>query len=205
MTKPARKRSIAHWERQLRSPQSWDRCDAAEKPPRGNRSRVVRGLIAALNDADSLVRTCAAESLSLISDSDAVRKALRRRCQVERECLARAYAMSSLGRIGDLSDVAYLAGVIRRARNDHVRVHAVAGLILAARRMAKTHLKHGLRARHPGTRGTSAGILADMVLMADQDRPEVIQLLKKALRIEKRRLIEGDFREYIKELERRKR
>jgi len=203
MARASRTMKINEWERLLQAKCWADRLEAVENPPKGNASRVVRGLIRALErDPHATVRTYAADLLTQVPMCDAARAALRRRCKREREYLARAYAMSSLGRVGDLSDAVYLLGAVRRARNDLVRVHAVAGALWTVRRVAKEQLRRGLRARHPGVRGSSASVLCDMVLSSFDDGPEVIDLLKSAVSVENKRLIEGQLRDAIKTLER---
>ncbi|MGE3830506.1 MAG: HEAT repeat domain-containing protein [Parvibaculaceae bacterium] len=118
----------AKWKTLMKSDKAADRSHAADQLPVGGpKSHIVRMLIAALDDADYLVRTCAADTLGVIS-SKSVRLALRRRLKIETHTLVRRYLLSSLGDIGTLSDARIILPRLEKAKNYGIRIHAAQGL-----------------------------------------------------------------------------
>jgi HEAT repeats len=92
------------WKDALQSSDSYIRSHAAETTPDdGDDQEIVELLSIALTDFDSLVRTCAAESLGNCHVETA-RNALRTAIVNEKEELPMAYMLCSLGMIGQPID-----------------------------------------------------------------------------------------------------
>lgn len=160
---------FAAWRAALASDEPLDRCDAAEGPPEDVApERVVEALIPLLHDPSDLVRASVAESLGRYPGTDAA-KALRTHVTAETDELARAYALSSLGLVGSLSDVDVLLGALGRDASPHVEIYALVGLHELVRRLAKQGLTAYLAHEQPEVRSAAAGALGDVVRERDDD------------------------------------
>ena len=92
------------WVERMTSDDDIVRIEAVESPPNHASGVVVKQLIAALEDPSNLVRLLAAEQLGYCP-ADQVRVRLRAFVQDESDHLARSYALSSLGLVGELEVV----------------------------------------------------------------------------------------------------
>ncbi|MGH6930874.1 MAG: HEAT repeat domain-containing protein [Dongiaceae bacterium] len=121
--------SFDDWKSSLRSEDPTVRSDAADFVPEGvEPALVIRELKVALEDADDLVRTCAADTLGFLVHEDA-RVALRDRLAVETDVLTRAFILSSLGEIGTTEDLKLIVGYLKSDVPNMVRCHAAYGLM----------------------------------------------------------------------------
>ncbi|MGH6931369.1 MAG: HEAT repeat domain-containing protein, partial [Dongiaceae bacterium] len=121
--------SFDDWKSALRSGNPSVRSDAADFVPEGvEPALVIRELKAALEDADDLVRTCAADTLGFLVHEEA-RVALRDRLADETDVLTRAFILSSLGAIGTTEDLKLIVGYLKPDVPGMVRCHAAYGLM----------------------------------------------------------------------------
>lgn len=125
--------NFEEWKKLLSSSEPGERSDAAEVLPDDGERREVAGLLLeALHDEDYLVRACAAETLGQI-DLDEVRSALRSVLETEANALASGYIASSLGEIGELSDLKLL---VDKSSSDAVscwvKLHCAQGIAAIA-------------------------------------------------------------------------
>ncbi|MBA3404524.1 MAG: hypothetical protein H0X17_00430 [Deltaproteobacteria bacterium] len=133
-------KSLLIWLSDLNSEVSTERIDAIEHPPVDiDDDKVVSAVIPLLHDLDDLVRLCAAETLGLYADPNGL-EALRIFVSRERDPLARAYGLSSIGLIGETKDIKLLVDGSSRGQHPQVRVHAYRGLFDLVRRYAKEGL-----------------------------------------------------------------
>jgi hypothetical protein len=154
------------WKGLLRSNNSSDRSHAADElPVDGNDVDIETLLINTLQDEDAFVRTCAVDSLSCFDTSKA-REAVRNLLSTEGDLLAKSFAVSTLGAIGDFADLGLLTQIFEDSRSDkRVRVHCSSAIIELTHR---THLPHLLNCTVDAsilmerpTIGCAANLLAD--------------------------------------------
>ena len=186
---------LRRWRRRLRSSDECTRWEAAEDPPDAPAERIVPYLVEALDDPNELVRLCAAESLAWFPLPQA-RQAIRKFVANEKDCLAKAYGLSTLGCIAEFRDIAILSKYIKHNQPDFVRIHALLGLFCAARGFAKYALFELLHAEHPGSRSSAARGLLDLCVHGDDD--EIVGAISKRLKAEK--VVGGDLKGVLKEL-----
>jgi HEAT repeat protein len=127
------------WKRRITSAEPSDRSDAADNPPLRPRKEIVRCLIKALKDENSLVRTCTADSLGMHAVKPA-REALRKALGQEDDELARAFMFSSLGAVGQLGDLERLTKELSAELSPLLSIHAALGLAFCGENVSMNRL-----------------------------------------------------------------
>ena len=178
----ASKKQWEQWLSQLRSQEPLDRCDAAEAPPQDlDDQQVVNALIPLLDDEHYLVRLAAAETLGLYPGTTTL-LALREYVGRESDSLARAYGLSSLGRVGNVEDFGLLVGTVADPEPSIERVHAMLGLFELARNVALRRLEKYMTTGSDEVRVSAGGALA-MIVKSPQ-RAEVVEALRRQMKKE---------------------
>lgn len=127
---------LEQWLAQMKSADSSDRVDAADMLPEADISpEIVDALLAALEDGDALVRACAADTVGDL-DAELVRTKILERIGVEKDDLARAYLLSSLGAMEHVEDIGLLVDHLKTSNVPIVRLQATHGLVMLSVRWA---------------------------------------------------------------------
>lgn len=133
--------NFIEWKAFLLSADHTDRSHAADElPDDGSDEEVESLLIDALQDEDALVRACAADSLKAF-DTETSRNSVRLRLDVENDPVAKGFAVSTLGSIGNFSDLARISRLFEDSRSDQrVREHCASAAIELVLRTCLDHL-----------------------------------------------------------------
>lgn len=127
---------LEQWLALMRSAEPADRVEAADMLPEADiSSEVVDMLLAALRDEDALVRTCAADTVGDI-DAELVRTTILERIEEEKDDLARAHLLSSLGAMEHPEDMGLLVDNLKTSISPVIRLHAAYGLVMSSVRQA---------------------------------------------------------------------
>jgi HEAT repeat protein len=128
------------WKALLLSDDEADRANAADElPVDGDDEEVEILLTIALRDEDPFVRACAVDSQKAF-DTERSRNAVREFLKVEEDALARAFAISTMGAIGDIADLTLLSQAFVESSSDQrVRNHCSSAVIEL---VLRTHLRH---------------------------------------------------------------
>ena len=151
------------WKSLITSGEPSDRSAAADViPDGGTAEELVPYLAICLKDPDSLVRTCAAETIGCFP-GDAARVALLEALASESDPLTRAYLLSSLGGIGGLEDVRVILDELGGESHPIIRLHGATGLLSCVQRHWYATMKSALMAADDAAKGTSASDLLNYV------------------------------------------
>ena len=116
------------WKRKLSSKDRFDRYDAADSMPEADPDQIIPLLIQTLEDEDEMVRVAALETLGFLPD-ERVRQGLRSHLNKERNMLAYAFALESLGKVGDIEDFIFLLKLIKEEKDPRAHISSIFGLL----------------------------------------------------------------------------
>lgn len=160
----------------LSSGEPLDRVDALENIGALRDEPIRLLVIDALGDPHPLVRLAAAEALGEGGAHDDARRALRDFVFREPDDLAAAHGLSSLGRIGGPADVRLLLELLGSTRSTARRLHAAAGLVEAATRLAHRLMSQALSESETAVRAMAAAALAETVGFVDEYTIRAVRL-----------------------------
>ena len=116
------------WKTKLTSKDRCDRYDAADSIPEADPDQIIPLLIQTLQDEDEMVRVAALETLGFLPD-ERVRRALRAHYEKETDPLANAFALESLGKVGEIEDFIFLLKLIKERKDPRAKISSTFGLL----------------------------------------------------------------------------
>lgn len=163
------------WKRLISSPDFSDRSYAADELPNGPSKAVVSLLVKCLDDPAPIVRACAADTLGALPATKESLAALRTAVVREPNELARSFALSSLGGIGELEDIDLLVEAIRKESGSLPRLHATLGLGFCSLRETVDRLLSYVRRKSPNQRRSAAANTLGEYLTSHRSHVELIR------------------------------